>query len=52
MPRFNSRGLSPAVVGSEIVAILVLVLATVNYVESSSGAVGKKELPTQLVRFR
>ena len=52
MPRFNSRGLSPAVVGSEIDAILVLVLAAVNYVESSSDAVGKKELPTQLVRFR
>ena len=52
MPRCNSRGLSPVVVGSEIVAILVLVLATMNYVEWSSDAVGKKEPPTQLIPFR
>ena len=52
MPRFNSPGLSPVVVGSEIVVILVLVLAAMNYVEGSSDAAGKKELPTQLVRFR
>jgi hypothetical protein len=49
MSRFNSRGLSPVVVGSEIVTILVLVLAAMNYVVWSSDAAGKKELPTQLL---